>query len=326
MVDGARRIADLAPVTGGDAMSETIRIRMGGYGPPTTTHSRGLKFLGDRLIEQFGDRVDIVYAWNVMDLGYGSDAVLWLTECGMLDLAYMSTTALTDRVPALEFADLPFLFADNATARAAYDGALGRHLIAAIEARCNFRVLGFFENGFRHLSNRHREVRRPEDLAGMSIRTLGSDTHNRTFELLGMQPQSMRLDEAKIAIGEGRVDAQENPFANTMTYGIHQAHGFHTLSNHFYLSRGVYANPQSFDAWPAEVREAVLAAIPGAVAHQRELAVAEEDIARGAIEKAGGEVYELTADDHAAFAAAVAPIYDEARARFGDAMFALIGR
>ena len=67
------------------------------------------------------------------------------------------------------------------------------------------------------------------------------------------------------------------------------------------------------------------AAIPGAVAHQRDLAVAEEDIARAEIEKAGGTVYELTPDDHAAFAAAVAPIYDEARTRFGDEMFALVG-
>lgn len=307
-------------------MSEPLKIRMAGYGPPTTTHSRGMKFIGDRLAAQFGDRVDIHYVWNVMDFGYGSDAVLWLTECGLTDLAYMSTTALTQRVPELEFVDLPFLFASNEEARAAYDGALGSHLIGAIERQTNFRVLGFFENGFRHLSNRHREVRRPEDLAGMSIRTLGSDMHNRTFELLGMTPKSMRLDEAKIAIANNEVDAQENPFANTMTYGIHKAHRFHTLSNHFYLSRGVYANPQKFDAWPADIRQAVLDAIPGAVAHQRDLAVAEEDIARTEIEKVGGSVYELTPDDHAAFAAAVAPIYDEARARFGDAMFRLIGR
>lgn len=307
-------------------MTEPLRIRMVGYGPPTTTHSRGLKFIGDRLTEQFGEQVDIVYIWNVMDLGYGSDAVLWLTECGLCDIAYMSTTALTRRVPDLEFVDLPFLFADNDEARAAYDGALGRHMITAVEQQTNFKLLGFFENGFRHLSNRLHEVRRPEALAGMSIRTLGSEMHNRTFELLGMKPFSMRLDEAKIAIGEGTVDAQENPFANTMTYGIHHAHQFHTLSSHFYLSRGVYANLQSFDAWPDEVRQAVVDAIPGAVAHQRDLAVAEEDIARAEIEKVGGTVYELTAEDHAAFAAAVAPIYTEARARFGDAMFAMIGK
>ena len=53
---------------------------MGGYGPPTTTHNRGLKYIGDRLSAQFGDRINIIYVWNVMDFGYGSEALLWLTE------------------------------------------------------------------------------------------------------------------------------------------------------------------------------------------------------------------------------------------------------
>ena len=307
-------------------MTESLKIRMAGYGPPTTTHSRGLKFIGDRLIEQFGDSVDIFYIWNVMDIGYSSDGVLELTECGITDLAYMSTTALTARAPELEFVDLPFLFATNNEARAAYDGALGQHMIDAIERQTNFRVLGFFENGFRHLSNRHREVRRPEDLAGMSIRTLGSNMHNRTFELLGMKAHSMRLDEAKIAIANNEVDAQENPFANTTTYGIHLAHKFHTLSNHFYLSRGIYANPQKFASWPEDIRAATIAAIPDAVAHQRELAVSEELIARAEIEDAGGIVHELTLEEHEAFASAVTPIYSEARVRFGDQMFSMVGR
>jgi len=307
-------------------MTEPLKIRMVGYGPPTTTHSRGLKFIGDRLAEQFGDRIEIIYIWNVMDLGYSSDDVLELTECGLTDIAYMSTTALTARVPELEFVDLPFLFATNAEARAAYDGELGQYLIAAVERQTNFKLLGFFENGFRHLSNAHRPVSRPEDLAGLSIRTLGSDMHNRTFELLGMTPRGMRLDQAKIAITEGKVDAQENPFANTMTYGIHKVHKHHTLSNHFYLSRGVYVNPQKFAGWPEDIQAALVAAIPGAVALQRDLAVAEEDIARAEIEKEGGTVHELTPAEHDAFAKAVAPIYAEARTRFGDEMFAMIGK
>lgn len=60
-------------------MSEPIQIRMGGYGPPTTTHSRALKFIGDRLDAQFGDRVDVKYVWNIMDFGYRADEILWLT-------------------------------------------------------------------------------------------------------------------------------------------------------------------------------------------------------------------------------------------------------
>jgi|TARA_B110000116_G_scaffold205837_1_gene181035 TRAP-type C4-dicarboxylate transport system substrate-binding protein len=306
-------------------MAKKITIRMGGYGPPTTTHSRGLKYIGDELTKKFGDSLEIKYIWNVMELGYGSDAVLWLTECGMLDLVYMSTTALTARVPDLEFVDLPFLFPDNKSAREAYDGELGTNMCLAVEEKCNFLVLGYFENGFRHLSNRLRTVSSPEDLSGMSIRTLGSEMHNRTFELLNMSPKSMRLDEAKISIANHEVDAQENPFANTMTYGIHKIHKFHTLSSHFYLSRGLFANPQKHASWPSEIRDELKSIIKTAVVYQRELAVNEESIARTEIENSGGSVYELNLAEKKAFKDSLTPIYEEARKRFNQSMFSSVG-
>ena len=78
-----------------------IQIRMGGYGPPTTTHSRALKMIGDRLAAELGDEVDIKYVWNVMDLGYKGEDVLWMVEHGILTLAYQSTSYLTSRVPEL---------------------------------------------------------------------------------------------------------------------------------------------------------------------------------------------------------------------------------
>ena len=106
-------------------MSEAIQIRMGGYGPPTTTHSRALKFIGDRLEERFGERVDVKYIWNIMDFGYRSSDIMWLTECGILTLSYQSTSYLTKRVSELGFVDQPFLFPDLEAARAAFDGVLG---------------------------------------------------------------------------------------------------------------------------------------------------------------------------------------------------------
>ena len=120
-----------------------------------------------------------------MDFGYKADEILWLVENGILTLGYQSSSYLTDRVPELSFVDLPFLFADNDKARAAMDGALGRRLVQAIERKANFRILGWYENGFRHISNRVRTVRTPADLKGMAIRVLPSQIQARTFELLG---------------------------------------------------------------------------------------------------------------------------------------------
>jgi len=99
-----------------------IQILMGGYGPETTGFSLALKRIGDRLEARFGEEIDVKYVYNIMDLGYQGQDILWLVENGVLTLGYQSSSYMTDRVPELGLADLPFLFSDTATARAAMDG------------------------------------------------------------------------------------------------------------------------------------------------------------------------------------------------------------
>jgi len=301
-----------------------VQIRMGGYGPPTTTHSRALKLIGNRLAAEFGDAVDIKYVWNVMDFGYRGEEVLWMAEQGLLTIAYQSTSYSTDRVPELEFADLPFLFDGLAQARAAMDGKLGSYLSRKIEERTNYRVLGYFENGYRHVSNRLRPVRTPADLTGMRIRLQPSKIHCRTFELLGAVPVPCDLKPGLEAIKSGAVDAQENPLANTVDYGAHQVHRHITLTGHCYLSRGIYANRTAFDGWPEALRSAMTRAVREAIITQRELAVKEEEIARGTLQAAGCEIVDLTPEEREAFVRAVKPLHDEARKRFGEDVFALV--
>jgi TRAP-type transport system periplasmic protein len=193
------------------------------------------------------------------------------------------------------------------------DGQLGDILAREIEARVNYRILGWFENGFRHVSNRLRPVHTPADLAGMRIRVLPSQVQAKTFELLGAIPLRWDLTEAITAIKAGTIDAQENPFANTVTYGVHNYHRYHTLTNHFYISRPIFLNRTAFDGWPERLQRAMREAVAAAVRFQRELAVVEDRQARAAIEEKHCEIVELDSDQHDAFAAAVKPIYGDAR-------------
>jgi TRAP-type transport system periplasmic protein len=305
-------------------MANPITIRMGGYGPPTTSFSRSLKLIGDELQARFGDRIDVKYVWNIMDFGYRAEEILWLVEDGVLSLGYQSSSYLTDRVPELGFVDLPFLFEKRDRARAAIDGALGRYLAERIEARVNYRILGYFENGFRHISNRLRTLHVPADLKGMRIRVLPSEVQARTFELLGAVPLRWDLTEAIAAIKAGTIDAQENPFANTVTYGVHKFHHFHTVTNHFYISRPIFLNRTQFDAWPKDLQDAMRDAVAKAVAFQRNLAIDEDREARGAIEAQGCEITALTADDHAQFRSAVMPLLNEARKTYEKKMFDML--
>jgi len=305
-------------------MASPITIRMGGYGPPTTSFSKSLTFIGDKLRAAFGERVVVDYVYNIMDHGHKAEDILTLVETGELTLGYQSSSYLTDRVPALGFVDLPFLFADNAQARAAMDGALGQYLARKVEERVGYRILGWFENGFRHVSNKLRPVRTPADMNGMSIRVLPSEVHKRTFELLGAVAMRMDLTEAIAMIKAGTLDAQENPLANTVTYGVHNFHKFHTLTSHFYVSRPIFLHRPSLEAWPRDVQQAMQQLVTDAVAYQRMLALEEQDAARRAIEAAGCAVVDLTPAEHAAFVDAVQPLLAAARDVYGEEMFRML--
>lgn len=306
-------------------MSNPIRITLGGYGPANTTCSRGIKVIGDTLTAQFGKDVAVHYVWNVMDFGYNAADLFWMVEDGVLSLTYQSTSYIANRVPELDFVDLLFLFDNLDQARAAIDGEFGAWLAHSIEEKIpGYRILGFFENGYRHISNQVRPVRTLADLKGLKIRLMPGEIHRRSFELAGATPCPLDLKPGLEAITSGAVDGQENPLANTVDYHAHKIHRYHTLTAHCYHSRGIYMNRAQFDRWPAELQQGMSAAARKAVLAQRDLAVAEELLARKAIEAEGGEVVELTPEARAAFKQAVKPLHDAARQRFGDAVFAMI--
>ena len=191
-----------------------------------------------------------------------------------------------------------------------------------IEERCDYRILGSYENGFRHISNRLRPIHSPADMEGMRIRVLPSEVQARTFELLGAEPLRWDFTEAIAAIKAGTIDAQENPFANTVTYRAHKFHHFHTVTRHFYMSRPIFVHRGTFDARPTTcARHARAVRIR---CFQREVAIDEDAEARKAIVYQGCEMSELTTDEHELFKQAVEPLWIDARKQFGKEMFEMM--
>lgn len=307
-------------------MADPVHIRIGGYSPPGTTHSRAMALFKEKMIERLGGDARIDLFWNVMDFGYGAADLLSLVECGVLEMCYFSTSYLTERAPELEVIDLPFIFEDSARAHAALDGALGARLAGGIEAQTGYRCLGFWDNGFRHLSNSVRDVRTPEDCRGLRVRLQPNEAHARTFALLGAEPVPVELSEGIAMIESGQVNAQENPLSNTATYGVSKHHGRITMSGHFYGARALLVHRESFDAWPAPIQAAARACLREAVSFQRAAARAEEGAIRRSLEREGVSFVDLTEEERAAFSEATEPVRAEARERLGRALFDLTGR
>ena len=202
------------------------------------------------------------------------------------------------------------------------DGTLGDLLSRKIEARATIA----FSDGSRTAFGTSRTGCGRCDAGrhgGMRIRVLPSKVQTRTFELIGAVPMPMDLTQAIAMIKRGEIDAQENPLSNTVTYGVHKFHRFHSLTNHFYISRPIFVHRDTFDAWPQPVKSAMQTAVQDAVTFQRGLHEREEEEARQALASEGCEIAELTPAEHALFAAAVAPLREEAQAMFGKSLLGL---
>jgi TRAP-type C4-dicarboxylate transport system substrate-binding protein len=297
--------------------AERTVLRIGGYAPRDSSHGGAVAKLGDTLAAS-GLPIEVDVRWNILDEGRPAGDLLGMVEAGELTLCYFSTSYLCGRVPELAVLDLPYRFATLDEAHAALDGRLGRLLTARTEAATGFAVLGYWDNGFRHLTNRVRPVRSPGDCEGLRIRLQPSRIHERMAELWGAIPVPTDLAEGIAMLRRGEVDAQENPLGNTFAYGIDALHPYVTMTGHVYGARGLYAHRATVEAWPAAVRDAVTGAAREAIAWQREDAAAREGSYRLALERGGAGVIDLTPAERAAFAGAVRPLHDELRRALGD--------
>jgi TRAP-type C4-dicarboxylate transport system substrate-binding protein len=109
-----------------------------------------------------------------------------------------------------------------------------------------------------------------------------------------------------------------------VTYGIHKYHRFHSATNHSYQSRPIFVHRPTFNAWPRAVQEALRKVVYDAIVVQREQHVKEEEDAMTAIRAEGGDILELSQNEHNTFVAAVAPIYAEARRQYSREILALL--
>jgi TRAP-type C4-dicarboxylate transport system substrate-binding protein len=303
-----------------------LTLPVGGYAPRDTAHGAGLEAFRAAVVEGTDGAVDMPVTWNILDQGRPVTDLFEMVESGEMFMCYFSTSYQGSRVPALNIIEVPFLFDDVGSAHRALDGDLGSHLTDAVRASTGFEMLGYWDNGFRHLTNRLRTVRSPQDCAGMTVRMQPNLYHEEMIRAWGAIPIAVELKTAIEMISSGQVDAQENPLANTVAYGVDTVHHYVTMSGHLYGARGLFANRAAFEGLPPDVRDVVVTAATDAVALQRRLASENELLLRTRLETAGLEFVDLTAEERGAFREASRPAIDLARRNLGEDLFELAER
>ena len=304
-------------------MNPTI-IRLGGYQKPASIHTRACVRFGELLRAKLGDRVDFRFVPDVLALGHKSGDLPKMVESGELSMCYISSLRFAQWVPPLKIFDLPFLFRDRAAAYRALDGELGKRLAGKLLTDSPFRLLAYWDNGFRHFSNRVRTIRTPADCRGIRIRHQMSALQGESLRLMGFEPIAEDIKIFVEQIASERFQAQDNPLTNIVNFDVHKHHRYITLSGHVFGVACLVCNRVEYDTWPDYVLRAVNEAAAEATVLQRRLAAAEDEEMLKRLDPAENEVVQLTADEHRAFVEAVKPVTDKYRKELGEEWFALL--
>jgi TRAP-type C4-dicarboxylate transport system substrate-binding protein len=301
-----------------------ITLKFGGYQEPASVHNRAAERFGKLLEQKLGDRVAFELIGSVLKLGHRSGDLVPMVERGELSLCYMSTVRFSKTAPSLQLLELPYVVKDSPTVFRALDGAYGKEAARRIDEHTPCRVLGFWDNGFRHLTNRVRPIRKPHDCRGLRIRTQASEPHGEVFRALGFEPIVCDVKDFAESIGTDRFQAHDNALTNIYNFGVHNHHRYITLSGHIWGASAMVCNAEHYRGWPKEVQAAVDAAAREATAYQRQLAEAEDAEILAKLDPGKNEVITLTDAERGAFMKAVEPVLDKYRKLLGSKLFAYL--
>jgi C4-dicarboxylate-binding protein DctP len=219
-------------------------------------------------------------------------------------------------VKEFEVFDLPFIFDDYNELHKVTQGAVGRNLLAKLDAK-GIKGLAYWDNGFKSMSA-NKPLKMPEDYKGQKMRIQSSKVLESQMRSLGALPQVMAFSEVYQALQTGVVDGTENPISNLYTQKMHEVQKHLSLTEHGYLGYAVITNKKFWDGLPADVRGQLEQAMKDATDHANKIAKAENDAALDAVRKSGKtQVYTPTPAERLALKKAMTKTHKEMESRIG---------
>jgi TRAP-type C4-dicarboxylate transport system substrate-binding protein len=255
----------------------------------------------------------ITTALDVTAQGETAGQLFQSVNLGTRQICYAASGYLTAYASDLAALDLPFTVTDRDAALAALDDSAGQWLSEQLGQNSNFKVLGFWDNGFRHISNAVRPLRSPADMQGLKIRTLDSAIYRESLNALGFTAVTTDVSELKQVLKSGEVQAQENPLTNYNNFKIYENHPYVSLTGHFFGVLLLVCNRQWFDSLSAKQQHAVNTATVMATQLQRTLAAQQDSALLTDLAQRGVQILSSSDLDRVAMRSVTAHIIERER-------------
>lgn len=280
-------------------------------------HEAALKFAA--LVRQRSNGRLVIEIFPNQTLG-NDHQMVEMARTGELDMVLTPTAKMSALVPAMQYADLPFLFPSREDAYALLDGEAGTLLLAQLPAQGLIGVT-FWENGFKQFTA-NKPIHGPEDFSGLNIRVMESQMILDQFKAFGANPIPIDFHQTYQALKDGVVDGQENPLVAIHNMRLHEVQSHLILSNHAYLCYVLSFSKKVYEQLPPDLQKILFTTARELTAFERVETQGKEKTFLENIQKSGTKISTLSPAEALRFREATAHITEKYRDVIGDEILA----
>ena len=188
---------------------------------------------------------------------------------GMLHVATLAVNNLTPFSPAVGFMTLPYIFPKLEDAYKLFrSDYVKKDLQELMIKQANVRALAWLVGGYRVLTNSKREVLRPADLKGLTIRVPKNDIMIASYKSWGVNPVPLAWTETFNALQQGVVDGQDNPHIVNATSKFFEVQKYITNIHYILWTGPILASETWYKKQSPEIRAIIDKAAQEAAEHE----------------------------------------------------------
>jgi tripartite ATP-independent transporter DctP family solute receptor len=238
---------------------------------------------------------------------------------GSLEMVSMNSGILASQVKDFAVYDFPFMFANEKEADAVVDGPFGHKMHDKLLDK-GIVGLGYYELGFRNLTNSKRAINKVADVEGLKLRVIPNPINVDWVKALGANPTPLPFPEVYAALEQKAIDGQENPVATINSAKFYEVQKHLTLTRHQYNPQSIMMSKKFWDGLNASEKKIIEEAVAESIKHQRAQSRGQVASITDNLKKNGMQVTELPASEMAILRDKMKPVI----AKHGEAIAATV--
>lgn len=241
---------------------------------------------------------------------------------GVQQMSAPATTSLAGIVKEFGLVDFPFAVSSFAQADALLDGPFGQALLARLPEK-GLVALGYWDLGFRNVTNSRRPITKGEDLDGLKVRVIPNPVFLETFKAFKANPVPMPFAELYGALEAKAVDGQENPFSVILSNKFFEVQKYVSATNHVYAANIVLVSKKFWDQLTPAEQKMMHEAADEARTYQRQASRSAAQKAVAELQAKGMQFNEVAPAELARMREAIKPVVDRFAASYDPAVVKL---